>query len=129
PPELADHPPTLYVAESAILAHLDPWIETLAEPTWLADSQRESPAAAAGRPGLQAQLGELNRRIANLLDAIESGGDPKLLLDQLTRRTAEREAVKARIARAIAPTILDAEQIAAIVAELGGIASILRNAT
>jgi hypothetical protein len=38
PPELADHRPTLYVNERDILAKLDAWIESFADPAWLAES-------------------------------------------------------------------------------------------
>jgi site-specific DNA recombinase len=128
PPELADHPPTLYVKESAILAKLDPWIESFADPGWLAQSQTAVPAAAARLAGLRAQLGDLDRAIGNLLTAVEAGGDSRLLTAQLARREAEREAMLVRLAQA-AGTAMTKDQIEAILRALGGIGQILRDAS
>jgi hypothetical protein len=129
PPELAGHPSTLYVNESAIVAKLDPWIESFADPEWLTESQTGDPAAAARRAGMLAQLGDLNRKIANLIAAIESGGNVRPLMEQLAHRTAEREAMKVRIAAAAGPSTLTTEQIDALLRTLGGISQILRDAT
>jgi DNA invertase Pin-like site-specific DNA recombinase len=129
PPELADHPSTLYVNESAIVARLDTWIESFADPAWLTMSQVEDPAAAARRSGVLAQLCELDRKIAHLINAIESGSDPRPLMDQLTQRSAEREAMKVRLAAAAGPSLLTTAQVEALVRALGGISQILREAT
>jgi DNA invertase Pin-like site-specific DNA recombinase len=128
PPDV-DHPPTLYVNEAAILAHLDPWIGSFLDPSWLAASQVEDPAEAARRTGQAAELGVLDRKISNLIAAIEIGGDTKLLTAQLAQRNAEREALKTRVAIAASPAALTADQIAELVQQLGGIAAILREAT
>jgi hypothetical protein len=116
------------VNENAILGKLDPWIESFADPAWLAASQTEGPAAAARLAGLRGQLGELDRKIANLLTAIENGGDSRLLAAQLARREAEREAMTANLARARG-TAMTKDQIEAILRALGGISQILRDAT
>jgi site-specific DNA recombinase len=129
PPELADHPPTVYVSEAAILAKLDPWIESLADPTWLAESQVRDPATAARRGSMLSQLGELDRKIANLITAIESGREPSLLIDQLARREAEREALKVRLAAAAGPSVLTTAQVDSLMQGLGGICQMLRDAS
>lgn len=128
PPELADHPRTIYVNEQDILAKLDPWIASLADPAWLAESQSTDPVAAAKRAGLLSQLSDLDRRINNLLDAVETGHDARPLVDQLTKRTAERDALKARLAATTGPTQLSAPQIDAIIRSLGGMAQVLERA-
>ena len=121
PPELADHPSTLYVQEEAIFRYLDPWVESLARPEALTSSQADDPVAFAKRAGLHAQLGDIDRKIANLMLAIESGGDPKLLMDQLAKRNAEREALKARIAMAAGPAALTTGQVVCLLQAFGGI--------
>ena len=128
PPELADHLPTLHVNERAILAKLDPWIESFSDPAWLVESQTAEPAAAARLAGLRPQLGDLDRAIGNFLTATEVGGDSRLLTAELGRREAEREAMMVRLARA-AGTVMTKDQIEAIVRALGGIGGILRGAT
>jgi DNA invertase Pin-like site-specific DNA recombinase len=129
PPELADHPSTLHVREDTVLRHLDPWIESLADPEWLAVGQVPDERQEARRAGLQAELAGTERRITNLIEAIESGGDNSLLVTQLQVREAERQALMARISSLTGRPNLTPAQVKAMVAELGGIAGVLRNAT
>ena len=129
PPELADHPPTLYVSEAAILRKLDPWIASLADPAWLAESQTADPVALARRAGLQSALAELDQKIARLLAAIEAGHEAGPLAAQLARRSAEREALRARLAAAALPKTLSTAEIAELLAAVGGITNVLRRAT
>ncbi|MDA8043692.1 MAG: recombinase family protein [Actinomycetota bacterium] len=129
PAELADHPSTLYVNEAAILEPLDAWIESFSDPAWLAESQTSDPASAARLSGMRSQLADLDRRIANLVDAVETGADPGPILRQLSQRTAERDALAVRMATAARPSTLSGTQIEAITAELGGIAEALQRAT
>ncbi len=84
---MADHPATLHVNKSAILGRLDAWIESFADPAWLAESQTTDPVAAARLVGVRSQLSDLDRKVANLVHAIEDGGDPKLLMSQLAQRS------------------------------------------
>jgi hypothetical protein len=129
PPDLADHPSTLHIREDTVLRHLDPWIESLANAEWLAVGQRPDERQEAKRAGLQAQLAETERRIGRLIDAVESGGDSSLLVKQLQVRETERQALLARISSLTGRPNLTPMQIEAMVAELGGIAEVLRNAT
>ncbi len=128
PAHLADHPATVYVNETAVLDHLDGWIESFADPEWLAESQATDPAGATRLAGMRARLVDLDRKIANLVVAIEDGGDAKLLTGQLAQRSAERDALKVRMITA-EPTFLTSEQITAIVQGLGGITEALKSAT
>ena len=125
-PELADHPPTLYVNEAAIVARLDPWIESFADGSWLTESRLGDPAAAARRAGMLAQLRDLDHKIANLVAAIGLGRDPSVLLDQLARRNAEREALKARLAVGAGASLLTTDQVDVLLRTLGGIGQVLR---
>jgi hypothetical protein len=76
-----------------------------------------------------AQLCDLERRIGNMIAAIESGGDARPLMDQLAQRTAEREALKVQVAAATGSSTLTVKQIDSLLGALGGISQILRDAT
>ncbi len=129
PGELADHTSTLYVREGALLRHLDPWIESFADPAWLAEGQPGDPVAGARYVGLRTQLGDRDRKIANIMSAIESGGDAKLLAEQLAKRSTEREALKVRLVAEARATALTSVHIESLVAELGGVTAVLLHAT
>jgi site-specific DNA recombinase len=129
PPNLADHPPTVYVNEAAIIARLDPWIESFADGSWLTESQLGDPAAAAQRAGMLSQLRDLDRKISNLIVAIESGRDPSVLMGQLALRNLEREALKARLAAVAGASALTTDQVEGLLRALGGIGQVLRDAT
>jgi hypothetical protein len=129
PAEMADHPATVYVNEAAILGYLDRWIGSFADPAWLAAGPPADPVDKARTVGLRAQLGDLDRRIANLVDAVETGSDPGPVMAQLAQRSAERDAIKVRLAAIAAPALLSEAQIARIVEELGGISEALKSAT
>ena len=120
---------TLYVREDAILARLDPWVESLADPEWLAASQAEDTPVMAKTAGLHAQLDELDRKISHLMDAIESGGEVKVLMEQLAKRSAERDALKTQLAMTARPSVLTPTEIAAFLERLGGLTAALREAT
>ncbi|MGH9071202.1 MAG: recombinase family protein [Acidimicrobiales bacterium] len=128
PAELADHPSTLYVREGAILAHLDPWIESFSDPAWLAQSQLEDPHQSAKLAGQRAELAQLDRKIDNLMAAIEDGGDARMLMDQLAKRQTQRQALSVRLSATPTPRTPDPAQISAILTELGGLSAVLRTA-
>jgi len=71
----------------------------------------------------------MDRKITRLMDAIESGGEVKVLTEQLARRSAERDALKTRIAMAAGPSALTPGEIAAFLERLGGLAAALKEAT
>ena len=115
--------------KGAIVARLDPWIESFADGSWLTESRLGDPAAAARRAGMLAQLRDLDHKIANLVAAIGSGRDPSVLLDQLARRNAEREALKARLAVGAGASSLTTDQVDVLLRTLGGIGQVLRGAS
>ncbi len=60
-------------------------------------ANRKTRQLSAKRCGRQNELREIDTEIANLMTVLEEGsGDMRLVLDQLQRRTAERELLKAR---------------------------------
>lgn len=108
---------------------LDEWIATLADPDDLARGQEADPAAGSRYAALQRQLGEANRKVAALVNAVESGVAVEDLTAALRRRTAERDELRVRLERADRPLAMSAAQISELVEELGGLAAVLGEAT
>jgi site-specific DNA recombinase len=129
PADLSDHPRTVYLREDGVTVQLDEWIATLADPDDLARGQDADPAAGTGYSALQRQLSEANRKVAALVNAVESGMAVEDLTAALRRRTAERDELKARLERAERPLAMSAAQISELVEELGGLAAVLGEAT
>jgi site-specific DNA recombinase len=103
PAELADHPPTVYLREDAVTPRLDEWIASLANPEDLAREQDSDLAATARHAALLRQLNDANRKVAALIEAVESGVAVADLTTALRRRAAERNELKARLERVERP--------------------------
>lgn len=99
PPELAEHPATVYVRQDAIVDKLDQWISSLASAEVLAAGQLPDPVTNQQRAALGRRLTDTQHKIASLIAAIESGVDPTLLGQQLATRTAEKERIRREIER------------------------------
>lgn len=129
PIDLRDHPRTVYLREDAVTSRLDEWIASLADPDDLARGQEVDPVAGAGYAALQRQLSEANGKVAALIAALESGVAVEDLTAALSRRTAERDELKARLEGAKRPCAMSAGQISELVDELGGLSAVLSEAT
>lgn len=126
-PQLADHPQSLYVREDSILPHLDAWIAGLVTPEALAAGQDE--LAQGGRAAsLQAAISDLDRKIASLVAAVESGAEIAALTDQLSKRSAERAGLQAQLRGENSAERLTVVEMEKALADLGGIAEILPKA-
>jgi site-specific DNA recombinase len=123
-PQLSNHPKSLYVREDAILPHLDSWITSLVTPEVLAAGQDDL-AQGAQAVSLRAKISELDRKIASLVAAVESGAEIAALTDQLSRRSAERAGLQAQLRGEQSAERLTVEEIRKALADLGGIAEIL----
>jgi site-specific DNA recombinase len=129
PAELAGHPPTVYLREDAVTPRLDEWIASLADPEDLAREQDSDLAATARHAALQRQLSDANRKVGALIAAVESGVAVADLTAALRRRTAERDELKARLERVERPRAMSAAQISELANELGGLSTVLSDAT
>ncbi|CAN5576722.1 recombinase family protein [soil metagenome] len=127
PPELSDHPKSLYVREDHILPPLDAWIAKLTSPEGLESGQPVPPGAAA-HASLRQRIGEIDRKIKALLTAIENGTDIFVLTEQLSRRTREREGLLAQLRATDPAPRVTTEQIATALEDLGGISTVLAKA-
>jgi site-specific DNA recombinase len=129
PAELADHPPTVYLREDAVTPRLDEWIASLANPEDLAREQDSDLAATARHAALRRRLNDANRKVAVLIEAVESGVAVADLTAALRRRTAERDELKASLERVERPHAMSAAQISELAEELGGLFTVLSDAT
>lgn len=82
-------------------------------------------AQGAQAASLKAKISELDRKIASLVAAVESGAEIAALTDQLSRRTAERAGLQAQLRGQQSAERLTVEEISRALADLGGIAEIL----
>jgi len=121
---LADRPLSSYVREDAILPRVGAWLAGLISPVMLAANHHD-PDRLLSDAGLKEQTAELDRRIANLLSAIEVGGDIAPLLARLERRTSGRAGLVAQLQSKTNRTSWTAAQMAAALEELGGLAELL----
>jgi site-specific DNA recombinase len=78
---------------------------------------------------LAASFREVNRKIAALVTAVESGVAVEDLTVALHRRAAERDELRARLERTERPRIMSAAQINELVEVLGGFSAVLGAAT
>jgi len=126
-PELKDHPRSLYVREDAIVGPLDQWIGTLVTPEALATHQIQH-GSGTKEAHLRAELGDVQRKIAALISALEAGVAMSEISEQLSRRTKERAGIEAKIRQLPSTRTLTEEQIRAALEDLGGVAELLGNA-
>jgi site-specific DNA recombinase len=102
---------------------------SLADPEDLAREQDSDLAATARHAALQRQLSDANRKVAALIAALESGVAVADLAAALRRRTAERDELKARLERVERPRAMSAAQISELANDLGGLTTVLSDAT
>ena len=126
-PQLADHPQSLYVREDSILPHLDSWIASLVSPEALAAGQDDL-GQGARAASLRAAISTLDRKIASLVAAVESGVEIAALTDQLSKRSAERAGLQAQLRGEKSAERLTVVEMEKALADLGGIAEILPKA-
>ena len=125
----ADHPKALYVREDAIVKPLDQWLGKLTDPDWLAAAQQPEPIIEAQHANLHARLAEIDKATANLVSAIEAGTDPAIVNPRLAQLRAEREMVAHQLANLDSPDRLSPADIDVLMTELGGLPTILGEAT
>ncbi|AYY15411.1 recombinase family protein [Actinobacteria bacterium YIM 96077] len=129
-PDMTGHPSSLYVREDEIISKLDPWLATLASPEWLHAAQEPSATHDAHIASLRKQIADRERKIRNLVDAIEeASGDMALLTEKLAQRTHERDHLKEELRRATQKRTAADQEIEELIAHVGGITSALAEAT
>jgi hypothetical protein len=105
------------------------WIAGLADPEGLAREQDSDLATAARHAALQRQLSDANRKVAVLIEAVESDVVAADLTAALRLRTVERDELKARLERVERPRAMSAAQISELAKELDELSTVPSDAT
>ena len=92
-----DHPPTVYVRESAIVPKLDEWIASLFAPENLDETCRKlaeaggaSEADHARIGAAQRKLADCDRRLAGYQKTLDAGADPVIVAGWISQVQGER---------------------------------------
>lgn len=128
PAYLADHPKSLYVREDDVVAAIDRWLPSLADPEFLAASQEADDGADDHEALLQRRLAEIDQATRNLVTAIEHGTDPSVIQPRIAELRAERSQAVDELAAIERPNRLTSVDISALLDELGGMEGVLADA-
>lgn len=86
------------------------WATELNDPAWIAAAAGPNEAEAARIEALREKLAALERKITNLVSAVEGADQaPEVLITQLSARTLERDRAKQEIAKLAARQVIAAE--------------------
>jgi site-specific DNA recombinase len=127
PAELENHPKSLYVREDAILGPLDEWIAGLVTPQALADAHDLGDTGAQAG-AIRSRLNEVDRKIASLVGALESGVSVPEIAEQINRRSMERAGLEAQLRQAQGADKVTTQEMRKALEDLGGIATLLPSA-
>ncbi|WP_157987788.1 hypothetical protein [Jiangella endophytica] len=113
------------------MANVDRWIATeLNDPAWIASAASPDAAEIARLESSREKLATLERKIVNLVAAVEGAEDaPELLIQKLSARSHERDRLKSEIARLTARQTIAAEEVEELIDYVGGLPAALREAT
>ena len=128
PAYLADHPKSLYVREDHVVAALDKWLPTLADPDFLTASQEADPEHDARRAALVRRLDDIDQATRNLVSSIEQGIDPAVVQPRIAELRGARALAAADLAALKAPDTLTTDDMAALLDGLGGMEVVLAEA-
>lgn len=99
-PSLAAHPANVSIGQAELLNELLPWIATLFSAEGRASyldrlmgRVEQQPRVDARRAASERKLAEVEKGLANLVTAIETGTDPALLSGRIKELTAEKTAL------------------------------------
>jgi hypothetical protein len=128
------HPRSVYVREDRILERLDPWLARAFSPTHLTatitamvDAQSDPTQTQALAAAMQT-VEACDARLKRYRAALEAGTDPSLVPRWISEVQAERAVAETRLRQLTNPPTMTNEQIAQLVAELGDMMNILRDA-
>jgi hypothetical protein len=128
PTEL-DHPRTVYVREDAIVPKLDAWLAEIVTPEALSAAQTPPPDAETRDAATRAAIAECDLRIERLLGSLEVGIDRDLVAPRVVKLRAERDRREATLGDRRSWRPLSPGEITAIADALGGLITILHNAS
>lgn len=127
PPQLSDHPKSLYVREDLILGRLDEWIGSLITPEALTAGQAHA-SSDERAVSLRLRITETDNKISALVAALESGVAVEELTSQLAKRSQEKRGLEAQLRQMTEVHRVTAAELELAIKELGGLARILPSA-
>ena len=130
-----DHPPTVYVRESAIVPKLDEWIATLFASENLDETRRKlaeaggaSEADHARIGAAQRKLADCDRRLAGYQKTLDAVADPVIVAGWISQVQGERLRAERDLAAAQPSGRLTPKQARSLVEGLKDISSVLADA-
>jgi hypothetical protein len=133
-PVLNDHPKNIYLPERAVLAPINAWIGSLFDDERRATTVAQLAAADSSTSGSarieqsRNRLGDAEKRLPRLQQAIEAGANPAALVDALNRAEEERQAARTDLDRIPAGRVLSHADVAVMIDELGDVGQALDRA-
>lgn len=115
--------------EDAIVRAVDGWIPSFADADWLAASQGDDAHTQARHERLRARLAEIDKATDNLVAAIEAGTDPAVIQPRIAQLRSEREQVALERTKLNGTDRLTADDIEALLAQVGTLTHALDEAT
>jgi site-specific DNA recombinase len=130
------HPRNVYLREAAVLEPLDGWLAQVFAPSRLTQTlhelaQSQDAPEAGEETAIEAArraLTECDRRLARYRAALEAGTDPALIARWTAEVNAQRVMAEAKLPEASGRRSMSEQEIAALVAALGNLLDVLRNA-
>jgi site-specific DNA recombinase len=131
-----DHPKTVYLREADIINHLDTWLGQTVDPSNLdATLTQLARQAAIGNDhtsarseAARARIAVLDQKIGQYRASLDAGGDPAVIGPWIAETQAQRVVAQTEIRSPIGQRRMTRDDIAAIVAALGDLVQIIREA-
>ena len=131
-----DHPPTIYVKESAVVPALDEWIASVFDPSNL-EATCEAVAAAQGpvdqdvarAEAAVRRLADCDERLGKYRAALDAGADATVVAGWMAEVQAEKLRAEQELVRSKPADAFDAEAIRALVEQLGPMEAVLAEAS
>ncbi len=131
-----DHPKTVYLREVDVTGRLDNWLGQAFDPASLdvtLDQLTDKAAAgtddtSARTEAAQARIADLDKKIAQYRASLDAGGDPAVIGPWIAETQAQKVAARAEIRSATGQRRMTREEIAVIVAALGDLVQVIRDA-
>jgi site-specific DNA recombinase len=131
-----EHSKTVYLREAEVIGPLDTWLGRAFDPANLRATLNQLAAqAAVGNDDIsarteaaKARIVAFNSKIAQYRASLDAGGDPTVIGPWITEIQAQRVAAQAEIRSATGKRRMTRDEIAAIIAALGDLVQVIRDA-
>jgi site-specific DNA recombinase len=131
------HPKNVYLKEADVLGRVDDWLAELFAPDGLGATvgqltdqaaQAEDPTISARAEAARARIADYDAQMGRYRASIDAGGDPVVIGPWIAETQAKKAAAQAEVRAATGRSRMSRDDIAAIVAALGELATVVREA-